>query len=292
LEHSQGFKLNLDISGGGDGGTSLFTSFAATATPLLSSVFAYGGNVPIWQALGLNGMLFAALGSKLNKMLTPEGLAHSLALGTLLWSTLGWRGWSLCVLYLFFGQAVTKIRFEEKQKKGIAEGRGGQRGPENVWGSALTGLVCAACSVQGDSLLGISSDLYVLGYVASLATKLSDTFASEIGKAYGKTTFLITTLERVEPGTEGAISAEGTAAALVGGLLLSLFGFALGLINIPGVAIAAVAAFLGTNIESVIGATLQGKKGMSWMTNEVVNFINTLVGAAIAILGGRVFLGM
>ena len=133
LEHSQGFKLNLDISGGGDGGTSLFTSFAATATPLLSSVFAYGGNVPIWQALGLNGMLFAALGSKLNKMLTPEGLAHSLALGTLLWSTLGWRGWSLCVLYLFFGQAVTKIRFEEKQKKGIAEGRGGQRGPENVW---------------------------------------------------------------------------------------------------------------------------------------------------------------
>ena len=159
-------------------------------------------------------------------------------------------------------------------------------------GSALTGLVCAACSVQGDSLLGISSDLYVLGYVASLATKLSDTFASEIGKAYGKTTFLITTLERVEPGTEGAISAEGTAAALVGGLLLSLFGFALGLINIPGVAIAAVAAFLGTNIESVIGATLQGKKGMSWMTNEVVNFINTLVGAAIAILGGRVFLGM
>ena len=71
-----------------------------------------------------------------------------------------------------------------------------------------------------------------------------------------------------------------------------MFGFALGLINIPGVAIAAVAAFLGTNIESVIGATLQGKKGMSWMTNEVVNFINTLVGAAIAILGGRVFLGM
>ena len=46
----------------------------------------------------------------------------------------------------------------------------------------------------------------------SSATKLADTFASEIGKAYGKTTFLITTLEKVPPGTEGAISAEGTAA--------------------------------------------------------------------------------
>lgn len=70
-------------------------------------------------------------------------------------------------------------------------------------GSAATGLACTICAAQGDSLLGISSDLFILGYVASIATKLADTFASEIGKAYGKTTFLITTLERVEPGTEG-----------------------------------------------------------------------------------------
>ena len=37
----------------------------------------------------------------------------------------------------------------------------------------------------------------MIGFVTSLATKLSDTFASEIGKAYGKTTFLITTMEKV-----------------------------------------------------------------------------------------------
>jgi hypothetical protein len=86
-----------------------------------------------------------------------------------------------------------------------------------VRGSALSGLICAAASVQGDSFLGISSSLYLLGYVASLSTKLADTFASEIGKAYGKTTFLITTFERVKPGTEGAVSAEGSAASVVGG---------------------------------------------------------------------------
>ena len=51
----------------------------------------------------------------------------------------------------------------------------------------------------------MNAQLFLLGYVASLATKLADTFASEIGKAYGKTTFLITTFERVEPGTEGAV---------------------------------------------------------------------------------------
>jgi uncharacterized protein (TIGR00297 family) len=156
----------------------------------------------------------------------------------------------------------------------------------------LTALICASCASQGDSFLGLSYELYQLGYVAALATKLSDTFASEIGKGYGKTTFLITTLERVKPGTEGAVSAEGTAAALVGGSLLPLYGWAVGLINAPSVVVATVAAFIACNVESLIGATLQEKKGYEWMTNEVVNFINTLVGSGLALAGGSMFLAM
>jgi len=42
-----------------------------------------------------------------------------------------------------------------------------------------------------------------------------------------------------------------------------------------------LAAFIATNLESVIGATLQAKVG--WLTNEVVNILNTLIGA-IAVL--------
>ena len=273
-------QLALSIAGENIGATT--SLIATTVGPIASSLFAYGSNVPLWQSCALNAVLFGTLRSKLNKMLTAEGFAHAFALGTLLWTTLGWRGWTLCVMYLFLGQAVTKIKFSEKEKAGIAEARGGRRGPENVWGSALTGLICAACSVQGDgSFLGISSDVYLLAYVASLATKLADTFASEIGKAYGKTTFLITTFERVEPGTEGAVSAEGTAAAVVGGLLLSLYGYAVHLISWPGVIVSTVAAFLATNAESLIGATLQEKEGMEFMTNEVVNFINTLIGVRL-----------
>ena len=157
-------------------------------------------------------------------------------------------------------------------------------------GSAATGLACAICAARGSEFLGISSDLYLLGYVASLATKLSDTFASEIGKAYGKTTFLITTFERVPPGTEGAVSAEGTAASVVGGALISLYGLFVGFLRPKAVPISIFAAFVATNVESVLGATLQGKKNLEWMTNEVVNFINTLIGAVIAILCGAVLL--
>lgn len=251
---------------------------------MVNSIFKTSGTVPFPQAMAINAILFTALSPKLLSMLTPTGFAHSFALGTMLWSTLGWKGWLFCVSYLFLGQLVTKVRFAEKQKAGLAEGRGGRRGPENVWGSAATGLICAACSVQGDTFLGIESHLFLLGYVASLSTKLADTFASEIGKAYGKTTFLITTFERVQPGTEGAISVEGTCASIVGGLLLSLIGSTLGLVNgIPTILISTFSAFVATNIESVLGATLQEKEGLEWVTNEVINFLNTLIGAILAI---------
>lgn len=88
------------------------------------------------------------------------------------------------------------------------------------------------------------------------------------------------------------MSAEGTAAALVGGSLLPLYGWAVGLISAPSVVVATIAAFVACNVESLIGATLQDKKGFKWMTNEVVNFINTLVGGGLALAGGSMFLAM
>lgn len=55
-----------------------------------------------------------------------------------------------------------------------------------------------------------------------------------------------------------------------------------GLIDLLGVALCVLAAFIATNLESVIGATLQAKVG--WLTNEVVNILNTLIGAIAAVL--------
>jgi len=124
-----------------------------------------------------------------------------------------------------------------------------------------------------------------LGFVASLATKLSDTCESEIGKAYGKSTFLITTLKPVPPGTEGAISFEGTAAGVVGSIVLVGYALGCGLVGRSAMLPCLAAAFVATKCESFIGASAQGRFAL--LTNEVVNFINTLIGAALAIaLGG------
>jgi uncharacterized protein (TIGR00297 family) len=121
-----------------------------------------------------------------------------------------------------------------------------------------------------------------VAYVASLATKLSDTFASEIGKAYGKNTYLITTLKMVPKGTEGAVSLEGTAAGVAGSIIMAAVGAVLGQVDsVPGFAACVVAAFVATTAESYIGAVFQDD--IPWLTNELVNLINTIIGAVVAV---------
>ena len=236
-------------------------------------------------AIALNSFLLAIAFLLPKKLLTPAGYFHAGILGVLVWGTLGWRGYGVVLFYFLIGSVVTRIGMAEKEARGIAEKRSGIRGPENVWGSALSGAICAVLSL----FLGFPwQSLLVLGYVASFSTKLSDTTASEVGKAYGKSTFLITNLQSVPRGTEGAISLEGTLAGLVASGVISLLAWALGLISLMGVVWCIIAAFVATNLESLIGATLQSQ--WEWLTNELVNVINTLIGALVAILLGWLWL--
>jgi uncharacterized protein (TIGR00297 family) len=246
---------------------------------LLSMLSAIYDLNPWLVAVGLNAILLAIAWVVPKKLLTPAGLFHAWALGVLIWGTLGWQGYVVVMFYFLVGSSVTRIGMEQKEAAGIAEKRSGARGPENVWGSALTGALCAIGTLF---VAAPYRELLLLAYVASFATKLSDTCGSEVGKAYGKRTFLITTLQPVARGTEGAVSLEGTLAGIVGSIAIALVGWGVGLIDLTSVVFCAVAAFIGTNLESVIGATLQSK--FDWMTNEVVNFFNTLIGAIAAVL--------
>lgn len=233
---------------------------------------------------GLNMVLLGLTSLMPKKLLTPAGLINAWLLGVIIWATLGWQGYVVIVFYFVVGSGVTRVGLAEKEAEGIAEKRSGARGPENVWGSALTGTICALGTLLVDES---AQDLLLLGYVASLSTKLADTCASEIGKAYGKSTFLITTLQPVARGTEGAVSLEGTIAGVIASVALAMVGWGIGLISPLGILWAVIAAFVATNLESVIGATLQNK--FAWLTNEVVNVINTIIGALVAILLGVIW---
>lgn len=240
---------------------------------------------PWLVAIALNTVLLGIVWFLPKKLLTPAGIAHAWVLGVILWGTLGWRGYVVMAFYFVVGSAVTRVGLAEKEAAGIAEKRSGARGPENVWGSALIATFCALAAYT----VGLNPDLateglaglLILGYVASMSTKLADTCASEIGKAYGKRTFLITTFQPVPRGTEGAVSLEGTLAGLVAAAAIAVLGWAVGLITPLGIAISVIAAFIATNFESLIGATLQTQ--YRWLTNEMVNIVNTFIGAVVAV---------
>jgi len=249
-----------------------------------------GGFNPWVLAMLLNTGL-GLLGWKLvSKLLTPSGLAHAWILGVIVWAVLGWPGYGVVLFYFLAGSAVTKVGMAQKEAAGIAEKRSGARGPENVWGSAASSTLCALTTLVVP--LEYHPLLY-LGYVSGFSTKLSDTTASEIGKAYGNRTFLITTLRPVPRGTEGAVSLEGTLAGMLASVVIAVLAWAVGLIPAVGIGWCALAALIATNLESLIGATVQSQ--FVWLTNEVVNGINTLIGSlsamGIAIIWARLIVG-
>ena len=162
---------------------------------------------------------------------------------------------------------------------GIAEERGGRRGPENA--IANTGLATVA------ALLAVSTlhrDLALLAFVTALAAGGSDTIASEIGKAWGRRTYLVSTFRRVAPGTSGAMSLEGTLAGVVGAALLGAIGAAVGLIPQAALVAVVAGATVGALAESLLGATLEAP---GILNNDMLNFLNTAIaaGAAICVAG-------
>ena len=210
-------------------------------------------------------------------LMTKGGWISAGILGTILWGCLSWQGWMSVVIYLLFGSLVTKIGFKFKKEKGIAEKRGGKRGPENVWGSAATGLFLAIMT----QLNTANIMMFKIGFAASFSAKLADTFGSEIGKRFGKDTYLITSLKKVERGTEGGISLEGTLASVLGSIFMAFIMLRLSLISTKShFIIVAVSGFLATLFESIIGARFQNKYKLS---NEFVNAIQTSIASVFAI---------
>jgi uncharacterized protein (TIGR00297 family) len=202
---------------------SLSAGAASLSSPLMAAALSATPGLALGAAV--NAAVFLAGLRVLLRGLTPSGVAHAAVLGTLVYAAFGPGGYALVCVYFLAGSAVTKLRLAQKQAEGIAEARSGRRSPASVWGSGIAGVACAAAAL---ACLPPGAWLWRLGFVASFASKLGDTTSSEVGKAYGRTTYLCTTLARVPRGTEGAVSAEGTAAGVVAAAAFASLALALG----------------------------------------------------------------
>jgi len=172
------------------------------------------------------------------------------------------------------GTACTKLGYGKKAVLGIAQEKGGRRGAKHAIANTGAGVLFAFLAVATDH-----PAIFTVALVAAFATAAADTVSSEIGQAYGRTTYLITSFKRVPAGTEGAVSLEGTLAGIAASTVPAAFAAATSLITWPGAAAVVVAALIGTTLESYLGATLERANAID---NEVVNFANTLAGGLAA----------
>ena len=206
-----------------------------------------------------------------------SGVVAGFLVGVTIYLFGGWQSYVVLLLFFVLGTAATKVGYERKAARRIAQEEGGRRGARHA--VANCGVAAFAAFLAYASPW---SDLFMVALVAAFATAVFDTVSSEIGQVYGRRTFLITTLRPVPPGTDGAVSLEGTLAGLAASVALSgaaLWMGMMGGLGWQGAALAVAGAFVGTTVESYLGATVEA---LDLIDNEAMNFTNTLVGALAA----------
>ena len=191
--------------------------------------------------------------------------------------------WFFMLLAFFLlGSMFTRYKYNFKLARGIAEGKGGVRGYKNVFSNSLAGLTLAIAY----GIFPWHGQVLLAAYLGSVATACGDTLASEIGETYKGEPRMITTLKKVKPGTDGAVSILGEKAAFFGALVIALLAFILVPIDLSLVLIVTAGGFIGTNIDSLLGATFQQK---GYLTNNGVNLFATISGA---IVSGLLYYGL
>ncbi len=185
------------------------------------------------------------------------------------------RWFFILLAFFFLGSLFTHYKYSYKLAQGTAERKGGVRGYKNVFSNSLAALSLAVAY----GIFPSHGQVLMSAYLGSVATACGDTLASEIGETCRGEPRMITTFKKVKAGTDGAISMLGEEAAFFGAAVIALLAYVL-IQNDSGLVIAVAAGgFIGTNIDSVLGATLQ-QKGL--LSNNGVNLLATVSGAIIS----------
>ncbi|PSP90037.1 DUF92 domain-containing protein [Halobacteriales archaeon QS_4_69_34] len=226
----------------------------------------------------------------------------------LLTVVLGGIGW-FAMLVAFFGGGglAAKFRYEEKASRGVAEPDGGARASGNVLANAavaLAAVLAAAASPLVPAAGAEAAALFRFAFAGSLAAALADTLSSEIGGLYD-TPRLFTTLEPVPPGTDGGVTLQGTLAGLLGATVIgAIAALAFGGVGPAGAAAVVAAGASGMIVDSLLGATVEGRRAGSLLPvggaavdralgpgpaierrvdNRTVNFLATLAAALVCV---------
>jgi uncharacterized protein (TIGR00297 family) len=270
--------------------------------------------------IGLILSTIVALVARRRRALTTSGALSAVLVGTITFGFGGWA-WGL-VLVAFFALSSSLSRYRQAEKRELAHrfGKGAQRDQGQVLANG--GLAAIL------SLLYFSHPTAALlaAFLGAMATVNADTWGTEIGVLSPVPPRLVTTGRRVPVGTSGGITLLGTAASTLGALSIGLIGYiSLCLESMLAggdplrlswlIPITLVSGLLGSLLDSLLGATVQGAfycaqcetetekevhgcglrtshlRGWRWLNNDVVNLLSSVGGAAVAMTAWGVISG-
>lgn len=230
----------------------------------------------------------------------------------------------LSALLCFFVTSSKATNFRSRQKRRLEDNfkEGGQRNWLQVFCNGGVAAELAAIYLIdqgcGERLIDFYSDYRAswlsVGVLSALACSNGDTWASEFGSVIGSSSpRLITSMRKVPKGTNGGVSVVGLICSALGGGLIGVAFYCCMLLSIsyhalqgsypqwPVIVIGAVAGFVGSLIDSVLGATFQysgldessGRivdhpatgvrhlSGLPILDNHSVNLISSLITALL-----------
>jgi uncharacterized protein (TIGR00297 family) len=191
----------------------------------------------------------------------------------------GYAWFVLLIAFFAIGGLSSKFRYERKRERGVAEENEGARGSGNVLGNSAVALFAVIGYAATPEEIAAPPALFLFAFVGAVATAMADTLSSEIGGVYDGPR-LITTLEPVDPGTDGGVTWQGELAGLAGALVVAVPAAALfETVDPLGAGIVVLAGVAGMTADSVLGATVENR----WLDNQGVNFLATLVGALVCV---------
>lgn len=252
--------------------------------------------------LGLVAAGVVGLSARRTGALTSSGAGAATLVGGAA-AAAGWP-WALLLIGWFVASsALTRAgeRVKAARTQATLPAAAARRATQ-VWAN---GAVFSACAVT--AVLRGSEGIAVAA-LGALAAAAADTWATEVGLLAGGRPKSILTGKPVEVGLSGGVTWAGTIGGAAGAAAVAFGAQALALLPAGSFATVAVAGVLGGIGDSVFGASVQATRrcprcdrwterathdcgvatehgrGWRWMTNDAVNLLATLVGAAAAFL--------
>ena len=209
------------------------------------------------------------------KSITLPASIHAFFIAAALYYFVGWILYTALILFFILGSILSKVGKKKHEIEKKVHKRQGARGVVQVYANAGVPLILSFLfSVTGNYI-------FFIGAMVAFSTAMADTASSEIGVLSKNKPINIIGFKKTETGLSGGITFLGTISGVIFSFLISLLLMPYG---ISLVLFSTFAGFLGSLIDSVLGATIQAK-----YENPVDNYLtekNTLNGKPLVLYSG------